>query len=587
LLQLLIPRECARSGGKGRTSLLALACFIGSQSSIAAAETSSTAPVYLHARHGAVACDSRLASEAGVRALRAGGNAVDAACAAALALGVTNPFASGLGGGGFALVYLAKPAKAMVLDFRERAPAALRPGANGRIEIPPQSGLSVGVPGEARGLHELVKRFGALPFARCVAPALRLARGFPLSAWTVEKIEQEIASHPTTGEELIRKVFALGNEDPSKLRAGTRVSRPDLARTLRRLQSRGAEALYTGTIARDIVAATRAARGVLTLADLSDYRPIERQPLDIDFLGKKVLTVPPPSAGGVILMEALGTLAHRLPEIEHSRVDGLASPLLLHFMVESLKHAFADRARFMGDPAFVDLPLQHLLDPEYHRELAGRIRRDGVLRPAEYGTGQPRPAQPARDAGTAHISVVDKEGNAVALTTTVNLEFGARIVAGRSGIVLNDELDDFTPSPDHPDVFAIAGSAANQAAPGKRPISSMTPTIVLDKRGVAMVTGAAGGPRIVSATLQMLIDVLLLGMDAETAVRAPRVHHQWQPEVLFYEAAVPATTLQALKKLGHATQLREDIGKANLIVRAPDGLTAATDPRAGGAPAGY
>jgi gamma-glutamyltranspeptidase/glutathione hydrolase len=495
------------------------------------------ASVFLHARHGAVASDSQLASEAGARTLRAGGNAVDAACATALALGVTNPFASGLGGGGFALVYLAKPAKAFVLDFRESAPAGLSAHAKSGTAIPPQSGLSVGIPGEAQGLFDLVRRFGALPFSRCVEPAIRLANGFPISAWTARKIQEEVTRSPASGADLVQRIFSFQGKDVGELRAGTRVKRRDLARTLRRLATGGARAFYTGSVARDIVSSTKAAGGVMELEDLARYRPVEREPISMEVLGRRVLTVPPPSAGGVIVLESLGILASRLPEL--GRWQGVPSPDMSHFLVEALKHAFADRARFLGDPALVDIPLQHLLDPAYHRELATRLRPDRVLAHDAYGTGQVGSSEPARDAGTAHISVIDKDGNAVALTTTINLEFGARIVAGRSGIVLNDELDDFTPAPDRPDVFAIAGGAANAAAPGKRPVSSMSPTIVLDDKGVVLVTGAAGGPRIASATLQLVVDVLALGMGA------------------------------------------------NLIVRTPDGLDAATDPRAGGSPAGY
>jgi gamma-glutamyltranspeptidase/glutathione hydrolase len=543
------------------------------------------APVFLHARHGAVASDSRLASEVGAQVLRTGGNAVDAACATALALGVTNPFASGLGGGGFALVYLAKPAKAFVLDFRESAPAGLGAHAKSRIAIPPQSGLSVGIPGEAHGVFDLVRRFGALPFSRCVEPAIRLARGFPISPWTAQKIQEEIARSPASGADLVQRIFSFRGKDVRALRAGTRVERRDLARTLRRLAAGGARAFYTGRVARDIVAATKAAGGVIELEDLARYHPVEREPISIEFLGRRVLTVPPPSAGGAIVLESLGILGSRLPEL--GRKEGARSPDLPHFLVESLKHAFADRARFMGDPSFVDIPLQHLLDPAYHRALAARLRPDRVLAHDAYGTVQVAPTEPARDAGTAHISVIDKDGNAVALTTTINLEFGARIVAGRSGIVLNDELDDFTPAPDRPDVFAIAGGDANAAAPGKRPVSSMSPTLVLDDNGVALVAGAAGGPRIASATLQLVVDVLALGMGVEAAVRAPRIHHQWQPDILYYEPGTPTSLIRTLEARGHATQEREDVGKANLIVRSQDGLDAATDPRAGGSPAGY
>ncbi len=514
--------------------------------------------------------------------LRAGGNAVDAACATALALGVVDPFASGLGGGGFAIVYLAKTRKVVALDFRETAPAALSARLESGVELTPQSGLSVGVPGEARGLAELVRRFGALPFSRCVTPALRLSRGFAASAWLIQQIRDELERHPASAADLIAKLFSIDRRSAVRLRAGGRLARPKLASTLEKLRRRGPDSLYRGRTASAMVDAVAAAGGVLTLADLAGYVPVERQPLAIDFLGHRVLTMPPPSAGGTILVEALGILAHRMSAWKREAGPNAAD--YLHDVAEALKHGFADRARFLGDPAFSPVPLAHLLDPSYRRELAERIRPDRVLAHDAYGTQTLRPAQPARDGGTAHVSVIDQAGNAVALTSTINLDFGARVVAG--GMVLNDEMDDFT-TDRRPDAFALTGSLANRPEPGKRPVSSMSPTIVLDDGGVALVTGAAGGPRIVSATLQILLDVLFFGLDARQAVATPRIHDQWEPDILYYEPGLPAETLGALGDKGHRIQQRPDIGKANAIVRSRSGLDAAADPRSGGEPAGY
>jgi gamma-glutamyltranspeptidase/glutathione hydrolase len=539
----------------------------------------------LHARHAAVASDSQLASEAGVELLRAGGNAADAACATALALGVVDPFASGLGGGGFAIVHQASSGKNTALDFRETAPARLVPKVKGqRLVIPKQSGLSVGVPGEARGLAELVERFGALPFSRCIEPALRLAHGFVLSAWAARQIGEELEHHPSDGPALVGRLFGIDETAAKRLRAGDRVARPALARTLEKLHRQGAAAFYQGEIARAMVAAIAAADGVLGLDDLTHYVPVEREPLVSEFLGRKIVTMPPPSAGGVILTEALGILADRVGTIKKW---GAAAPGTLHFEVEALKHGFADRARFLGDPGFARLPIEHLLDRGYHRELSERLSVDRVLAHEAYGTPIPGTVSPARDAGTAHVSVVDRAGNAVALTTTINLGFGSRIVAGDTGVLLNDEMDDFTAPTEKQDVFAISGGSANFAAPGKRPLSSMTPTIVLGKDGVELVAGAAGGPRITSATLQIVLDVLVFGFDVGKAVSAPRVHHQWEPDRLSYEPGIPAEAVSALEKKGHACEVAPDLGKANAIARGADGLEAASDPRSGGAPAGY
>jgi gamma-glutamyltranspeptidase / glutathione hydrolase len=550
--------------------------------SASGAENTATAPEgSLHLRHAAVASDSEPASAAGVELLKSGGNAVDAACATALALGVVHPFASGLGGGGFALLYLAKTGKTVALDFRETAPLA----TTGARPVPAQSGLSIGVPGEPRGLAELVRRFGALPFSRCVEPALRLARGFRVSPWLARQIGDEIARNPTSGPDLVAKVLEMDSGAAVKLHAGDRVARPLLARTLRRLRAGGADVFYRGAIARAIVAAAVTAGSAISLDDLARYAPVERTPIETDFLGHRVLGMPPPSAGGVIIAQALGVVADKMATLD--RHDGPLAPGYLHLLVEAEKHGFADRARFLADPAFAPVPLDHLLDPAYHHELASRIHADRVLPHGSYGTAPPAPAAPARDAGTAHVSVVDRAGNAVALTTTINLEFGARVVADGTGIVLNDELDDFTRVPGQPDIFALSGGAANRPEPGKRPLSSMAPTIVVGERGVELVTGSAGGPRIVSATLQIVLDVLLFGASAQQAVLAPRIHHQWEPDTLFHEPGLPAETVRALGKKGHRTELRPDIGKANAIARTRSGLDAASDPRAGGAPAGY
>ena len=565
-------------------ALAALCVALGPRSG--KADTAATAPTpFLHLSKGAVASDSAAASQAGLELLKAGGNAVDAACAAALVLGVVHPFASGLGGGGFAMVYLARSGKTVALDFRETAPRGLRAGAKRGATMPPQSGLSIGVPGEPAGLGELVRRFGALPFSRCVEPALRLARGFQASPFLIRQIEDEIARHPASGPALVSEVFETGARAASEIRAGDLLARPRLAQTLVKLRAGGAKAFYRGAIARAIVAATAAAGGVLSLDDLARYAPIERTPLETKFLGRRVLLPPPPSAGGVIVAQVLGILADRAEGF--ARDGDPLSPDYLHVLTEALKHGFADRARFLGDPAFASLPLGHLLDPAYHHELSARLRPDGVLAHEAYGTSAPLSAGPAHDGGTAHVSVVDSAGNAAALTTTINLEFGARIVAGETGIVLNDELDDFTAAAGQPDVFSLSGGDANRAAPGKRPLSSMSPTIVLGQRGVELVTGAAGGPRIVSATLQILLDVLLFGRSARQAVEAPRIHDQWEPDVLFFEPALPAEVARTLEKKGQRTQVRPDIGKANAIVRTGLGLDAAADPRSGGAVAGY
>ena len=544
----------------------------------------------LHADHGMVASDSRLASQAGARVLASGGNAADAACATAMALGVVDPFASGLGGGGFALIYSAKTGKVEALDFRETAPAALRPDRflrAGKIDrsLSVRGGLAVGVPGEPAGLAELVRRWGKRPFARCVEPAQALARGFPASPWLVEHVADEFRQSPDASTFLSR-VLARKRGTLAELRVGDLVRRPELANTLARLRGEGAAAFYRGEIASAIVTAVQEAGGVLDRDDLAGYTPIERTPLVTTFRGQRIFALPPPAAGGVIMFEVLGILGERMKSWDPVPA-GPQDPAYLHLLVESLKHGFADRSRFLGDPAFVSVPLSRLLDASYHRKLAARIQPGSTLSPERYGTTPSPAAAPARDAGTAHISVVDREGNAVALTTTINLEFGAHLVAGRTGVLLNNEVDDFSLAPGVPDAFGLAAGDANLLAPGKRPLSSMSPTIVVGENGVELVLGGAGGPMIISSTVEVLLDVLVFGMDAQTAEDVPRVHHQWNPDVLRYESALPASAVESLRAKGHRLEARDKIGKVNLVIRRKAGLEAAAEPRSGGAPAGY
>jgi gamma-glutamyltranspeptidase/glutathione hydrolase len=500
-----------------------------------------------------------------------------------------NPFASGLGGGGFVLIYSAKTKKAEALDFRETAPAGLHPELFGQGSDVPDSrsirgGLAVGVPGEPAGLAQLVRRWGKQPFANCVEPAERLARGFPASPWLVEHVTDEYSRDPAKASEFLAKVLVRPAGSLSKLRAGDRVRRPQLARTLTLLRRKGTEAFYRGTLAQAIVKAVQAENGVLGYDDLAGYQPVAREPLRTTFLGRRIFAMPPPSAGGVIMLEVLGILDQRMNTWD-PRPFGPHDPTYLHLLVEALKHGFADRSRYLGDPGFVPIPLSRMLDPANLQDLAARIRLDGTLTPDRYGTGEPTAAPPARDAGTAHISVIDAEGNAVALSTTINLEFGAHLVA--AGILLNNQMDDFALARGRQDSFGLVAGDQNAVAAGKRPLSSMSPTIVLDDKGVELVLGAAGGPTIISSTVQVLLDALLFGLDAQTAENAPRLHHQWSPDLLYYEPDFPPAAVEALRARGQKMLARAKIGKVNLVIRRPTGLQAAPEPRSGGAPAGY
>jgi gamma-glutamyltranspeptidase/glutathione hydrolase len=545
------------------------------------------APAPLRAEKAAVASDHEAASRAGAAALRAGGNAADAACATAMALGVTIPHSSGIGGGGFALVYLAKEKKVYALDFRETAPAAIKPEmffTDGKPDpkLSRGGGLAVAVPGEVKGLSTMVSRWGRLGFSRCVQAAERLARGVPANdrvAWMVNEVGGDAA--------FIKDVFAF----KAPVKPGDIVRRPSLHRTLAILRARGADAFYRGPIARDIVETVRAAGGVMTEDDLANYQVKDRTPLELAYRGQRIFAMPPPSSGGLVIATALGILEKKVPDSRSMAELGAGSSAYLHLLVEALKHGFADRARHLGDTDFVEVPLERLLSPAYHAELAARIKPEGVLPQAGYGTPGAEPA-PVQDGGTAHLSVIDAEGNAVALTTTVNLWFGARIVT-KSGIVLNNEMDDFAMKPGVENAFRLLGTERNAVAPRKRPLSSMSPTLVIDDDGVRLAVGGAGGPTIISGTLQVMLNVLDFGMDAQEASAAPRVHHQWMPDQILAEPQIAVDVVKNLERRGHKVVKRDELTKVNVVARVKRDkpgtreLEAAAELRSGGVPAGF
>jgi gamma-glutamyltranspeptidase / glutathione hydrolase len=544
-------------------------------------------PPPFRAPHAAVASDHPLASAAGAALLKAGGNAVDAACATALALGVVHPDASGIGGGGFAVIYLAASKQTVAVDFRERAPAGTTPASffkDGKLdpELSKRGGLAVAVPGEVRGLAEMVKRWGKLPFSRCVEGAHRLANlGFPVS-WRLGRSLGALAQPGPASDPSFLKALST-----KPLAEGQTWRRPDLAWTLSRLRAGGADAFYKGPVAQEIVKAVRAAGGVLTDQDLADYTATVRAPLEGQYRGLRVLSMPPPSSGGIVLMETLGIVATLYPSDADVRKEGRGSSAYLHVLAEAFKHGFADRARYLGDTDFVSVDLPHLTSAAYHTELAHRIKRDAVLPRDAYGTVGPAPAQ-HRDGGTTNLSVIDAEGNAVALTTTVNLGFGAHLVAGKTGVLLNDQMDDFSLNPGVPNAFGLIGNEQNAVAPKKRPLSSMTPTIAVDADGrVQVVVGAAGGPTIITATAQVLMNVVDWKLDAQAAVAAPRIHDQWFPETLAVEPEVARDVVDGLTRRGHKVQEAPHIGTANVLVRTPAGIEAGAEPRSPSQPAGY
>jgi gamma-glutamyltranspeptidase/glutathione hydrolase len=507
---------------------------------------------------GAVATEHQLAAEAGAELLRAGGSVGDAAIAAGAAICVVHPSSCGIGGGGFALVW--RPdGGALALDYRERAPAAATTALylqDGKPvpERTRRGGLAVGVPGEVRGWTALHARTGRLPLAKVLAPAIRLARdGFPLSASPHLRAAIERTAPLLAADAGLRAVF-LG-PDGAVPGPDFVVRQPDLARTLEAIGAHGEAAFYAGTTAEAIAKTIRDAGGVMTVADLAAYSPRWRQPLYGTFMGRDVVTFPPPGSGGVVL-EILGMLA-AAPLGE----PGWDSASWLHLLAGCMAQGFADRARWYGDVA---VPTDRLLAPPRLAWLRGRLRDDRVVRPD---------VALDPDAGTAHVSVVDDAGNAVSMTTTINTPFGAGLMVPGTGIALNNEMDDFAVTPDASNAYGLTGLSANAIAPGKRPQSSMSPTILLDGKRPAVVVGGSGGPTIITGVVQVVLGVTLFGRDLDAAVSAPRIHDQGEPPRLAMEPGFSPATRAGL------------IERGNLVTEVPSfGAVIATGLDASGTP---
>ena len=524
---------------------------------------------------GMVSSDHLLVSLAGAEVLEQRGNAADASVAAALAAGVVQPAGSGLGGGGFALV-VHPDGRARVLDFREVAPSMSTPGmfldAQGQVD-PMRSrvgGLAVAVPGEARGLAWLMKEEGALTFREVLQPARRMAwSGFQPGLRLVEAVAQ-------TGHPDIISAFSV---EGARVERSHLIKRRDLASSLARWGRTQGEDFYEGRSADRMLTTVSEAGGGLSSADLRGYAPVEREPLVGHYRGFTILTMPPPSSGGVVLLQALAVLeGHDLVALGHNSSD------YVHLVVETLKHGFADRAHHMGDPDYVDVPVERLLSSDRKRAIEASFDEGKTHSPERYGAL----IAPPRDAGTQHISVMDQDGMAVALTTTINTSFGSGLFVEGVGVILNNEMDDFAAAPGVPNAYGLIGSEANAVAPGKRPLSSMSPTVVLDSSGRPfMVVGASGGSHIISGTLQVILSVLDFGMNPQEAVAASRFHHQWQPASLWIEPGFPQDVLEALEAKGHVLDRRHDFSSVQAVVRTEDGtLRGGADPRKGGWPAG-
>lgn len=593
-------------------------------------------------RRHAVAADHPLASAAGLEVLRAGGNAVDAAVATSFALSVVRPFSCGIGGGGFMVIHFERPpdgstTRDIAINYREMAPAAITPDFyaarldRDRADLASRTGgTAAGVPGTVAGLLHAHERFGRLSREQVLAPAIRLAEeGFEADeayVRAVTSISEDFAAHADWPQ---RFAFVWNRYlMQGQVAVGDRIHIPEQADALRLIARDGAAAFYTGPIADAIVRAVQSDGGLITRDDLRNYRPNDAQPLTFDAFGRTFLTMPPPSSGGVTLAQTLGLLErewnpepinNRVIRLDHfplyderlrpeSSTDTVASAMTkgpgwsLQWrdaqLIECFQLAFADRAAWLGDPDFVGIPLDRLLSSDYLDQRATLIDQQQGPQPPEHYLDPDAAAELLTDHGTSHLSVVDRWGNAVACTETINLEFGSLLAVPEYGFILNDQMDDFTSRVGEPNAFGLRQSARNLPQPGKRPLSSMTPTIVLDASGqVEVIAGASGGPRIITGTTLAILHAIN-GWPAREAVAAPRFHHQWMPARLDMEPQYAAldwhahtmaarqTMAQGLADRGYEVREIDRLSVVQLIRRRGQMWEAASDPRKGGRPAG-
>lgn len=545
-----------------------LAALLAASGNLLAASLPPTA-----AQNGMVVAEQRLAAEIGAGILAAGGNAVDAAVAVGYALAVVHPCCGNLGGGGFMTIHLAD-GRETFLDFREKAPLAASEtmylDASGNVVSgrSTRGYLAVGVPGSPLGLDTALHRYGTMDRARVMAPAIRLAaEGFILGQADVDILAtgaKAFAEEPN--------VAAIFLNDGKPYRAGDRLIQSALAATLETLARDGPDALYRGKLGAAIVAASEARGGILAAADFDQYTVEETAPIRCAYRGVTILSAPPPSSGGVTLCEIFNILQeYKLGDL------GFHSARSIHLMVEAMRHAYVDRNAYLGDPAFVANPLDRLLSDEHAAAIRARIEESRATPSATVGAGTP----PHEGSNTTHYSVVDKDGNAVAVTYTINSYFGAKIIAGDTGFFLNDEMDDFTAKPGVANMFGLVQGAANAIRPGKRPLSSMSPTIALRDGKIFMVVGSPGGPRIITTVLETIANVVDYGMSISEAVDAPRIHHQWLPDTIYAEPfALSADTARLLGEMGYKLTEQAQWGAAEAILVAPP------SPSGGGAPLG-
>lgn len=527
------------------------------------------------ANHGMVATSHTLATEVALKVLEDGGNAVDAAVTAGFALAVTQPRSGNIGGGGFMLVSKGDGSEPEAIDYREKAPSGatetMYQDESGEV-VQNRSRfthLAAGVPGTVAGFAMALERHGTLPLKQALAPAIKLAReGFIVPQRFSEGLEQareRLQRWPATLETFYK-------EDGSTWQAGERFRQPELADTLQRIANKGVKGFYEGETAQLIVDEMEKHGGLITQQDLEEYQPVVRNPVHGNYRGYDIYSMSPPSSGGTHIVQILNILeGYPIQELGHNSAE------TIHYMAEAMKLAYADRSEYLGDTDYVDVPLKGLTSKSYAEELRQGIKPDEARPAGEIRYGQP-PGYESPE--TTHFSVVDKWGNAVSNTYTINFSYGSGITVQGAGFLLNNEMDDFSAKPGVPNAYGLIGGEANKVEPGKRMLSSMSPTIVRKDDRNFLVTGSPGGSRIITTTLQVIMNVIDHGMNIQTAVSAPRIHHQWLPDEIRIEQGINPDTVRLLESRGHKVVSKSAMGAIQSIMIGEDGaLFGGADPR--------
>ena len=535
------------------------------------------------AKHGMVASQETLASRTGVEILKQGGNAVDAAVAVAFSLAVTLPRAGNIGGGGFMLVHIAKENKTIAIDYREMAPSKAKKNIfldeNGDAveKLSREHGLAVGVPGTVMGMSLALEKYGTMTLAQVTAPAIKMAQEgisvTPDLAQSLAGLKRRMAQWPTTAA-----IFYKA--DGSDYQVDDILKQPELAHSLSLIAEKGTKGFYEGETATKLINAVKDAGGIMTLDDLKNYKVVEREPVRGEYRGYQVVSMPPPSSGGVHIIEMLNVLQQfPIDKLGHNTAQ------TIHLMAETMKYAYSDRSEYLGDPDFYKVPVRALTSKDYAQKIASQIAMNKATPSAEIKPGKLAPYESDQ---TTHFSVVDKWGNAVSNTYTLNFSYGSGLVAKGTGILLNNEMDDFSAKPGVPNGYGLVGGDANAVEGNKRPLSSMSPTIVMKDGKPFLVTGSPGGSRIITTTLQIIMNVIDHGLNIAEASNAARVHHQWQPDELRVESSFNRDTISLLEAKGHKVKVQSAMGSTQSIMVTEQGIFGASDPRHSGSEAiGY